>query len=111
MQRVVSPPGRRGPRHRRSVPKERGEPRLVELLPRRPGAVAGPGELDLVVRQAVTRDVDWGIPAPFPGAEGKTIYVWVEAVLGYVSATIEYCRRIGEPEKWREFWENDQTKS
>ncbi|MCX8153527.1 MAG: methionine--tRNA ligase [Candidatus Bathyarchaeota archaeon] len=54
--------------------------------------------------RAVTRDVAWGIPAPFPGAEGKTIYVWVEAVLGYVSATIEYCRRIGKPEKWREFW-------
>ena len=54
--------------------------------------------------RAVTRDVEWGIPAPFPEAEGKTIYVWVEAVLGYVSATIEHCRRIGKPEKWREFW-------
>jgi methionyl-tRNA synthetase len=54
--------------------------------------------------RAVTRDVEWGIPAPFPGAEGKTIYVWVEAVLGYVSATIEQCQRLGEPEKWREFW-------
>lgn len=54
--------------------------------------------------RAVTRDVEWGIPAPFPGAEGKTIYVWVDAVLGYVSATIEYCRRVGEPEKWLEFW-------
>jgi methionyl-tRNA synthetase len=54
--------------------------------------------------RAVTRDVEWGIPAPFPGAEGKTIYVWVDAVLGYVSATIEYFRRVGEPEKWREFW-------
>ena len=56
--------------------------------------------------RAVTRDVEWGIPAPFPEAEGKTIYVWVEAVLGYVSATIEHCRRIGKPEKWREFWFN-----
>lgn len=54
--------------------------------------------------RAVTRDVEWGIPAPFPEAEGKTIYVWVEAVLGYISATIEHCRRIGKPEKWREFW-------
>jgi methionyl-tRNA synthetase len=54
--------------------------------------------------RAITRDVEWGIPAPFSGAEGKTIYVWVDAVLGYVSATIEHCQRIGEPEKWREFW-------
>ena len=61
--------------------------------------------------RAVTRDVDWGIPAPFPNAEGKTIYVWVEAVLGYVSATIEYCRRIGEPEKWRDFWFDKAAKT
>jgi methionyl-tRNA synthetase len=61
--------------------------------------------------RAVTRDVEWGIPAPFPGAEGKTIYVWVDAVLGYVSATIEYYRRIGKPEKWREFWCNKDAKT
>jgi methionyl-tRNA synthetase len=61
--------------------------------------------------RAVTRDVEWGIPAPFPGAEGKTIYVWVDAVLGYVSATIEYCRRIGKPEKWREFWFDKAAKT
>jgi methionyl-tRNA synthetase len=61
--------------------------------------------------RAVTRDVDWGIQAPFPGAEGKTIYVWVEAVMGYVSATIEYCRRIGEPDKWREFWLDKTAKT
>jgi methionyl-tRNA synthetase len=61
--------------------------------------------------RAVTRDVEWGIPAPFPEAEGKTIYVWVDAVLGYVSATIEYCRRVGEPEKWREFWFDKSAKT
>jgi methionyl-tRNA synthetase len=61
--------------------------------------------------RAVTRDVEWGIPAPFPGAEGKTIYVWVEAVLGYLSATIEACRRKGEPEKWREFWLNKDART
>jgi len=61
--------------------------------------------------RAVTRDVDWGIPAPFPEAEGKTIYVWVDAVLGYVSATIEYCRSIGDPEKWREFWFDKAAKT
>jgi len=61
--------------------------------------------------RAVTRDVEWGIPAPFLGAEGKTIYVWVDAVLGYVSATIEACKRAGVPEKWREFWFNKDAKT
>jgi len=61
--------------------------------------------------RAVTRDVGWGIPAPFPGAEGKTIYVWVEAVLGYVSATIEYFRNREEPEKWKEFWFDKNAKT
>lgn len=56
--------------------------------------------------RAVTRDNRWGIPAPFPGASDKTIYVWFDALMGYVSATIEYFRDIGEPEKWREFWVN-----
>ena len=61
--------------------------------------------------RAVTRDVEWGIPAPFQGAEGKTIYVWIDAVLGYVSATIEQCMQTGEPEKWREFWFNKEAKT
>jgi len=61
--------------------------------------------------RAMTRDVDWGIPAPFPGAEGKTFYVWFENVLGYVSATIEYFRNRGEPEKWKEYWFNKEAKT
>jgi methionyl-tRNA synthetase len=61
--------------------------------------------------RAVTRDVAWGIPAPFPEAEDKTIYVWVEAVLGYVSATMEYFRNRGEFEKWREYWFNKDAKT
>jgi len=61
--------------------------------------------------RAVTRDVGWGIPAPFPGAEDKTIYVWVEAVLGYVSATIEHFKKSKKPEKWREFWFDKEAKT
>jgi methionyl-tRNA synthetase len=61
--------------------------------------------------RAVTRDVEWGIPAPFKGAEGKTIYVWVDAVLGYISATIELSERMGKPELWREFWFDKQAKT
>lgn len=61
--------------------------------------------------RAVTRDVSWGIRAPFPGAENKTVYVWVEAVLGYVSATIEYFKNHGEPEEWREYWFDKDAKT
>ncbi len=61
--------------------------------------------------RSLTRDNLWGIPAPFPGAEGKTIYVWMEAVLGYLSATIEYCRQRGEPEGWRDYWLNPSTRT
>ena len=61
--------------------------------------------------RAMTRDVEWGIPAPFPGAEGKTFYVWFENVLGYVSATIEYFRNSSEPEKWKDFWFNNQART
>jgi len=61
--------------------------------------------------RSLTRDNQWGIPAPFPGAEGKTIYVWMEAVLGYLSATIEYFRHQGKPEGWRDYWLNPSTRT
>jgi methionyl-tRNA synthetase len=61
--------------------------------------------------RAMTRDVEWGIPAPFPGAEGKTLYVWFENMLGYISATIEYFSNHGEPEKWKEYWLNKDAKT
>nr|WP_238375079.1 methionine--tRNA ligase [Vulcanisaeta thermophila] len=60
--------------------------------------------------RAITRDNKWGIEAPFPGAEGKTIYVWLEAVLGYISATIEYFRNKGSEERWKEYWFNNDTR-
>ncbi len=59
--------------------------------------------------RSVTRNNRWGIPAPFPGAENKTIYVWHEAVLGYVSAVVEWAQKVGEPEKWREYWLERET--
>ncbi|MCZ2808830.1 MAG: methionine--tRNA ligase [Candidatus Bathyarchaeota archaeon] len=59
----------------------------------------------------VTRDNKWGIPSPFPGSEGKTIYVWVEAVLGYLSATVEYFKRMGQEERWKEYWFNKEAKT
>lgn len=56
--------------------------------------------------RAITRDIDWGIPAPFAGAEGKVIYVWGEAVLGYVSAVIEHFHGGSE---WRGYWFGDDV--
>ena len=61
--------------------------------------------------RSITRDSDWGIKAPFPGAEKKTIYVWMEAVLGYVSAVIEYFEKKGTPERWKEFWLDPNAKT
>jgi methionyl-tRNA synthetase len=61
--------------------------------------------------RAVTRDVSWGIAAPFPGAENKRIYVWVEAVLGYVSATIEYFKNCHDMERWKEYWFDKKSKT
>jgi methionyl-tRNA synthetase len=54
--------------------------------------------------RSLTRDISWGIPAPFDGAEGKTMYVWMEAVLGYVSATKEWSKKTGRPELWKKYW-------
>ncbi len=59
----------------------------------------------------LTRDSEWGISAPFKGAEDKTLYVWFENVLGYISATIEYFRNHEEPGKWKEYWFNKDTKT
>ena len=62
--------------------------------------------------RAITRDIKWGIPAPFPGAEDKTIYVWFDALLGYVSATKEYLlRKTGNPDAWKEWWFDSETKT
>ena len=56
--------------------------------------------------RAMTRDIEWGIPAPFEGAEGKVIYVWGEAALGYVSAVIEH---FAHAERWKDFWFGDDV--
>jgi len=62
--------------------------------------------------RAITRDLEWGIPAKFEGAEGKTIYVWFEAVLGYVSAVKEWAEKIiKKPEMFSYFWNDQNTKT
>ena len=62
--------------------------------------------------RAITRDLEWGIPAPFKGADDKTIYVWFEAVLGYVSAVKEWADKlVNQPNKFDYFWKEDNTKT
>lgn len=54
----------------------------------------------------ITRDMDWGIPIPAKGWDGKVIYVWFEAVIGYLSASKEYSKIIGKKDLWKEYWED-----
>ncbi len=61
--------------------------------------------------RSVTRDNKWGIPAPFPGAENKTIYVWFEALLGYISAVKEYYEKTGKPEEFEKTWLDKNTRT
>ncbi len=57
--------------------------------------------------RAITRDIEWGIPIPVKGFEHKRIYVWFDAVIGYLSASKEWSVSVGNPEKWRDFWQKD----
>ncbi|MGB6269749.1 MAG: methionine--tRNA ligase [Olleya sp.] len=58
--------------------------------------------------RAVTRDLDWGIPVPVPGGEGKVLYVWFDAPIGYISATKEWAAREGKD--WEPYWKDKDTK-
>lgn len=60
--------------------------------------------------RAITRDLDWGIKVPIDGAEGKVIYVWFEAVLGYISSTKEFAQKKNQPELWKKYWHDTKTK-
>jgi methionyl-tRNA synthetase len=59
----------------------------------------------------ITRDLDWGIPVPVEGWDGKCLYVWFEAVIGYLSATIEWARITGQPDTWRDWWTDLSAKT
>ena len=62
--------------------------------------------------RAMTRDIDWGVPVPVPGypEDTKRIYVWFDAVIGYLSASIEWAKNRGTPEAWREWWQNPESR-
>ncbi|MDD9205439.1 methionine--tRNA ligase, partial [Georgenia sp. 10Sc9-8] len=68
--------------------------------------------LEDIKPRAMTRDIDWGIPVPgWEDQPTKRLYVWFDAVVGYLSASIEWARRLGEPERWREWWNDPDARS
>ncbi|RZS87436.1 methionyl-tRNA synthetase [Motilibacter rhizosphaerae] len=65
--------------------------------------------VDDLQQRAITRDLEWGVPIPLEAwkdRDDKRIYVWFDAVIGYLSASIEWARRTGDPEKWRLWWQD-----
>ncbi|MGY1600989.1 methionine--tRNA ligase [Geodermatophilus sp. SYSU D00815] len=68
--------------------------------------------LDDLKPRSYTRDIDWGVPVPLDGwrdRPDKRIYVWFDAVVGYLSASIEWARRSGDPEAWRQWWQSPES--
>jgi methionyl-tRNA synthetase len=69
--------------------------------------------VDDLKQRAVTRDLDWGVRIPVPGYEddeGKRIYVWFDAVIGYLSASVEWAANRGTPEEWRDWWQEPEAR-
>ncbi|SDH19989.1 methionyl-tRNA synthetase [Sinosporangium album] len=63
--------------------------------------------------RAISRDLDWGVPIPLDGWRDrgdKRLYVWFDAVIGYLSASIEWARRSGDPDAWRQWWQNPDAR-
>jgi methionyl-tRNA synthetase len=70
--------------------------------------------IDDLKPRAMTRDIDWGVPIPLPGWEdnpSKRLYVWFDAVIGYLSASIEWARRGDDPDAWRAWWTDPSAES
>jgi len=58
----------------------------------------------------ITRDMSWGVPVPLEEAKGKVLYVWFDAPIGYISSTIEWAENRGQPDLWKEYWLNKDTR-
>jgi len=67
-------------------------------------------KVDELKGRPITRDIAWGIPVPLPGWEEKRMYVWFEAVMGYLTASIEWARNTGQPDAWKHWWYNPEAK-
>ncbi|GAB1365504.1 methionine--tRNA ligase [Candidatus Cloacimonadaceae bacterium] len=62
-----------------------------------------------LIERSITRDLSWGVPVPLTEAESKVLYVWFDAPIGYISSTIEWAERIGDPERWKDYWQDKDT--
>lgn len=64
---------------------------------------------DGLADRAATRDLSWGVPVPLEDAEGKVLYVWFDAPIGYISATKEWADKKGTPDAWKDYWQDENT--
>ena len=95
------------------------EPRVANFLRDRQaymrdtvlGESLGKIESEGLKPRPITRDLDWGIPVPVEGWEGKCLYVWFEAVIGYLSAPVEWSLITEQPDAWRDWWTNSEAKA
>jgi methionyl-tRNA synthetase len=95
------------------------EPDVVEFLRSRRGWMRetvlgeslGKIETEGLLPRSITRDLDWGIEVPIEGWEGKCLYVWFEAVIGYLSASVEWAKINDDPDAWREWWLNPDARA
>ncbi|MDA3814139.1 MAG: methionine--tRNA ligase, partial [Candidatus Cloacimonetes bacterium] len=60
--------------------------------------------------RGITRDLNWGVPIPLENTEGKVLYVWFDAPIGYLSSTKEWAEKIGKPDRWKDYWLDKSTK-
>lgn len=60
--------------------------------------------------RSITPDIDWGIPVPLEGAQGKVLYVWFDAPIGYISSTVEWAQKLDTPERWKNYWCDRNTR-
>lgn len=66
--------------------------------------------IDEIKPRAISRDLNWGVPIPLPEADGKVFYVWFDAPIGYITATIDWAHTISESERWKDYWLDPKTK-
>lgn len=68
------------------------------------------GYIEELRPRSITRDTTWGVPIPLPNTDGKVLYVWFDAPIGYISATKEWSEKIGDKERWKDYWLNKEAK-
>lgn len=63
-----------------------------------------------LISRSITRDLTWGVPVPLDEAQGKVLYVWFDAPIGYISSTVEWAKQQGKPELWKDYWLDPDTR-